>query len=453
VRAHVWIGARRALTCVMLALALAAFAFPARATTIERVVTPSGIEAWLVREPALPLIAMEFAFRGGSSQDPADKPGVAHMITTLLDEGAGDLDARAFSERLEKQAIELRFIAGRDTITGSLRTLAEHRDEAFGLLKLSLTAPRFDSEAVERMRAEILAELRRESMRPDDVAHREWWETAFANHPYGHALHGTPESVAAIAPADLKAYLDRVFARNTLTIGIVGNIDSATAAQLIDSVFGTLPANAELAPVPDAAPQALGRTVPVQLDVAQSSIVFGGQGFARRDPDYIAAYIVNHILGGGMFSSRLYREVREKRGLAYSVYSMLVPLKHAATFFITTGTRADRADETIDVIESEVRRMAEQGPTAEELANAKSYLKGSYALAFDTSPKIANQMVQIQLDELGIDYIEKRNGLFDAVTLDDAKRVAKRLLAGELLVTIAGPSQGVAAETPAARAQ
>ena len=213
----VWIGARRAALVFGL---WAGLALPALATTIERVISPGGIEAWLVQEPSLPLIAMEFAFRGGSSQDPAGRPGLAHMLTTLLDEGAGELDSRAFGERLETKAIELRFVAGRDTITGSLRTLSEHRDEAFGLLKRALTAPRFDPDAVERMRTAILAELRRESVRPDDLASREWWETAFAGHPYGHAITGTTESVEPITTADLKAYVDRVFARETLKIAI-----------------------------------------------------------------------------------------------------------------------------------------------------------------------------------------------------------------------------------------
>jgi len=450
VSGFVWIGARRALALATLVLALSAgFALSASATKIERITSPGGIEAWLVREPSVPLVAMEFAFRGGSSQDPADKPGLAHMVTTLLDEGAGDLDSRAFSERLEDKAIELKFIAGRDTITGSLRTLVDHRDEAFGLLKLALTAPRFDPDAVERMRAAILAELRRQSTRPSDLADRQWWETAFPGHPYGHAVQGTVASVEAITAADLKAYIDRIFARDTLKIGIVGDIDAETAGRLIDSVFGALPAQAKLTPVPDVEPQALGRRVPVKLDVAQASLVLGGKALARLDPDYMAAYLVNHIFGGGSFTSRLYHEVREKRGLAYSVYSMLFPLKHTAAFFVMTGTRADRANETIDVIESEVRRIAQEGPTADELAKAKSYVKGSYALAFDTSPKIANQLVQIQLDKLGIDYIDRRIAMIDAVTLDDAKRVAQRLFGGGLLVTDAGPMQGAVGKAPA----
>ncbi|MEZ5891078.1 MAG: pitrilysin family protein [Xanthobacteraceae bacterium] len=446
----VWIGARRALALATLVLALSAgFALPASAMKIERIVSPGGIEAWLVREPSLPLIAMEFAFGGGSSQDPADKPGLSHMVTTLLDEGAGDLDSRAFNERLEGKAIELKFTAGRDTITGSLRTLVDHRDEAFDLLKLALTAPRFDPDAVERMRAAILSELRRRSTQPSELATRQWWETAFPGHPYGHAIQGTVESVEAITAADLKAYIGRTFARDTLKIGIVGDIDAETAGRLIDSVFGTLPAQAKLTPVPDVEPQALGRRVPVKLDVPQTSLVLGGKGLARLDPDYMAAYLVNHILGGGSFTSRLYHEVREKRGLAYSVYSSLFPLKHTAAFFVVTGTRADRAKETVDVIESEVRRIAQEGPTADELAKAKSYVKGVYALAFDSSPKIASQLVQIQLDKLGIDYVNRRIGMIDAVTVDDAKRVAKRLLGGGLLVTDAGPTQDAVGKAPA----
>lgn len=447
-----WIGARRALALAALVLTLSAgFALPASATKIERIVSPGGIEAWLVREPSQPLVAMEFAFRGGSSQDPADKPGVAHMLTTLLDEGAGDLDSRAFSERLEDKAIELKFVAGRDTITGSLRTLVDHRDEAFGLLKLALTSPRFDPEAVERMRAAILSELRRQSTQPSELADRQWWETAFPGHPYGHAVQGTIASVEGIDAADLRAYVGRILARDNLKIGIVGDIDAETAGRLIDSVFGALPAQAQLTPVPYAEPQALGKRVPVKLDVPQASLMLGGKGLARRDPDYMAAYLVNHILGGGSFTSRLYHEVREKRGLAYSVFSMLFPLQHTAAFFVVTGTRADRANETIEVIENEVRRIAQEGPTAEELAKAKSYVKGSYALAFDTSPKIANQLVQIQLDDLGIDYVDRRIAMIDAVTVEHAKRVAQRLLGGGLLVTDAGPMRGAVDKTPAVR--
>lgn len=446
-------GTRRVLLLALFVIGLSAgLAPPASATKIERVVSPSGIEAWLVREPAIPMVAMEFAFAGGSSQDPADRHGLAYMLSTLLDEGAGDLDSQAFSERLEAKAIELRFVASRDVFGGSIRTLTEHKDEAFDLLRLALNEPRFDPEPIERMRAQLVAGLQREEMSPDDLAGRRWWEKAFADHPYGHSTHGTMESLKAVDATDLRTYAHRIFARDTLKIGIVGDIDAATAGQLIDRVFGKLPAKADLFPVPETTPKALGDRIPVELDVAQSALVLGAPGLKRSDPDFVTAYVVNHILGGGVFTSRLYHEVREARGLAYSVHSVLLPLRHSGVFFIGTGTRSDRVNESIAVIEKELQRMAKDGPTEKELAETKSFLKGSYALAFDSSLKIASQLVQIQLDGLGIDYINKRNGLIDAVTMKDAKRVAKRLLDSDMFVTIAGRSQAAANAAPAVRA-
>ncbi|MCL6645886.1 MAG: insulinase family protein, partial [Dehalococcoidia bacterium] len=258
---------RRAIAMALaLAGLLLAAPLPAEATKIERIVTPGGIEAWLVREEALPLISVELGFRGGSAQDPEDKAGVSHMVASLLDEGAGDLDAKAFHERLEERAIQLSFYSTRDHVRGSLRTLVEHREHAFDLLRLALTAPRFDSEAIERVRAQLLARLRRESTSPNEIASRRWWETAFGKHPYGRPVHGTLESVPRIGPDDLRAYVRRVFARDTLKIGVVGDIDAATLAPLLDRVFGALPPKAELAPIAPAFPQGLGRLVFVPLD-------------------------------------------------------------------------------------------------------------------------------------------------------------------------------------------
>jgi zinc protease len=416
---------------------------PAHATKIQRVVSPGGIEAWLVQDKTVPLVAIDFAFRGGANQDPADKAGVANLVAALLDEGAGELDSKAFHERLAEHAIQLGFNTGRDNFRGWVRTLSEHRQQAVGLLRLALTAPRFDADAVERSRSQVVSRLNRESTSPNDIAGKRWWSTAFPDHPYGRPVSGTLDSVPRIAADDLKGYVQRLFARDNLKVAVVGDIDAASVGALLDEVFGALPAKADLAPVATARPEGLGRRIVVELDVPQAVVTFGGPGIARKDPDFIAAYIVNHILGGGSFSSRLYSEVREKRGLAYSVYSSLVWLDHAAMFMGGTGTRAERAGETIKLIEEEIKRLVETGPTEDELARAKSYLKGSYPLGFDTSSKIAGQLVQIQLDDLGIDYPERRNSLIEATTIEDVRRVAKRLLDSGLLVTIVGRPQGV----------
>jgi len=436
----------------LLAGAVVALAAPpaARAMSIERVVSPGGIEAWLVSDRTLPLIALEFAFLGGSDQDPLDKPGIADMATSLFDEGAGPFDANAFHDWLERKAIEMSFRTGRDYLRGSLRTLSENRDEAFDALRLALSEPRFDPAAVERERAQIMARLRRETLNPNDMANRTWWATAFPGHPYGLPVNGTLESVPNITIEDLKSYTRRTLARDNVKIAVVGDIDAETAGKLIDRAFGALPAKAYLTPVAPVVPQGLGRRVVVPLDVPQAVVEFGGPGIARSDPDFMAAYIVNHILGGGAFSSRLYLEVREKRGLAYGVSNSLVWLDRTALLLGHTATRADATAQTIEIIEQEIRRLAEEGPTEDEFTKAKTYLTGAFALGLDTSNRIASQLVQMQTDNLGIDYIERRAGLIDAVTLADAKRVAKRLLEGGLLVTIVGRPEGLTSSESAA---
>jgi zinc protease len=425
------------------AAAFTLFAAPARATTIERVVSPGGIEGWLVHEPAVPLIAVDFAFVGGAVQDADGKAGTANLVASLLDEGAGDFDSKTFHARLERKAIELGFQAERDTLRGTLRTLSANRDEAFDDLRLAVTAPRFDPTDVEINRAQIISLLRRATTSPAEIANLRWWQAAFADHPYGRPVAGTLETVPAITIADLKKYTRRVLARANLKVAVVGDIDAEAVKAMLDRVFGALPAQPQLAAIGTVSPQGLGRRIVVKLDVPQAVVTFGGPGIARKDPDFMAAYIVNHILGGGAFSSRLYQEVREKRGLAYSVYDNLVWLDHAALFLGGTATRADRAGETLNLIEKEIHRLAEDGPTADELAKAKAYLNGSFALNLDTSGKIAALLVQLQLDDLGIDYFTRRPQMIDAVTLDDARRVAKRFLDSGILVTVAGRPEGV----------
>jgi zinc protease len=426
-----------------IAASLTAGVVTSPAMTIEKIVSPSGIEAWLVQEKAVPLVTLNYAFHGGASQDDADKAGTANLAADLLDEGAGDLDSAAYHERLEKQAIELSFQVGRDYIHGTLRALNEHRDEAFGLLGLALTSPRFDADAIERVRGQLLATLRRDTTDPNDLASRRWWQTAFPDHPYGRESKGTLETVPRIAAQDLRDYVRRVFGRNELKVSIVGDIDAKTAGMLIDRAFSRLPAKNDLKPIANATPSGLGRRIVINLDVPQAVVTFGGQGIARQDPEFMAAYVVNHILGGGSFSSRLYREVREKRGLAYGVSDSLVWFKRAAVMVGGTATQADRTADALAVIEHEIKRMADEGPTPDELAAAKSFLKGSYALSLDTSGKIAAQLTQIQIDDLGIDYIQRRSALIDAVTIEDAKQVAKRLYGRGLLVTIAGRPKGL----------
>ena len=307
-------------------------------------------------------------------------------------------------------------------------------------------------DAIERVRAQILAGLKFDEHDPETVASLAWDRLAFQGHPYGRPIKGTLQSIAAISRDDLKSYVDRVFARDKLVISVVGDIDAATLGKALDHIFGALPARSELAPVADANPP-LGPTQEIiEMDVPQSVAQFGHRGIARKDGDFIAAYVLNYIIGGGGFSSRLMEEVREKRGLAYSVHSNLYPYEHGAIFVGSVATKNEAVGQSLEVIESELRRIAEQGPTAEELANAKSYLTGAYALRFESSSSIANQLLAIQIEDLGIDYVNRRNKLVEAVTLDDIKRVAKRLIeADRLITTIVGKPVAVAPQPPQAK--
>ncbi|MGN6287268.1 MAG: M16 family metallopeptidase [Afipia sp.] len=438
-----------AATAVLGALNLAPT--PARAATnIQRVVSPGGIEAWFVQDATVPLVAIQFAFTGGSAQDPADKPGVANFAASMLDEGAGDLDSKAYHERLERRAIQFNVNVSRDYVRGSLRMLKENSDEAFDLLRLALTSPRFDDEPMTRIRSQLVSIVRRASTNPNSIANREFWANAYPGHPYAHNSTGTLDSLPKIEAADLRTYTGRVFARDNLKIAVVGDIDAAHVGKLLDLAFGKLPAKAQLTPVPDADFVKTPKQVFLPLDVPQTAIMFGGAGIKRDDPDFMAAYIVNHILGGGSLSGRLYHEVREKRGLAYSVSQALSWMNHANQFIGATATRTDKAEEAIATIAGELKRMAEQGPTQQELDSAKSYLKGAQMLSLDSSTKIAGALVQYQLDNLGIDYIQRRPAIIDAVTLDDAKRVAKRIWGnGILSVSVGRAAQATAQTTPA----
>jgi zinc protease len=427
-------------------------ATPAQAAAkIQHLISPGGIEAWFVQDSTVPLIAMEYAFGGGATQDPPDKPGVANLVADLIDEGSENLDSKAFHEHLDRRAIELSFAATRDYFRGSLRMLRDNRDEAFDLLRMSLTSAHFEAADVERIRSEVLSGLRRETSDPGSLAGRKFLKIAFGDHPYGRSASGTLESVPKIDVADLKDYVRRVLAKDTLKIAVVGDVDPATLGQLLDKTFGGLPAKASLTPVPDIVAATPPQRAFIPLDVPQTVVTFGGPGFRRHDPNFMAAYVVNHILGGGS-SSRLYREVREKRGLAYSIYESLLWMDHSALFVGNTGTRADRAGETVDAVEREVRRMAEDGPTGKELDEAKSYLKGSQMLALDTSSNLAGALLQYQLDGLPIDYIEKRNAIIDAVTLDDAKQAAQRLWGKGLITVIVGRAPQAVAQPAAATA-
>ncbi|TVQ56258.1 MAG: insulinase family protein [Rhodobacteraceae bacterium] len=433
----------RAAIAGLLLAPVAAFAGP----SIERVTTPGGLEAWLVEERAIPMVAIEISFAGGASLDPAEEAGAAQFLAAMLEEGAGDLDAVAFSEAAQALGARFGFSASRDSFSVSARVLVENLDESIDLLRLALAEPRFDDAPLARVRAQTIAGIRRGATDPNTQASLAFFAEAFPDDAYGRPVAGFEETVATIDAARLTAAWERHLNRDAAVIGVVGAVDAETLAPLLERLFDALPA-AERPALPAVEPALAGGVTVIDLDAPQSTVMFGHAGLLRDDPDFIAAFVMNHILGGGGFSSRLMTEVRQNRGLAYSTYAYLLPLDRAGLTVGGVGTANERVAESISVIRDEWRRMAEDGPTEEELDSAIRFLTGAYALRFDSNAAVARALVGLQRDDLGIDYIARRNDLVAAVTVDDVRQVAARVLDPDALhFVVVGQPEGLA-DTP-----
>lgn len=407
---------------------------------IVEVTSTSGVSAWLVEDYTVPLVAVEFAFRGGSVQDPLGKEGLASLMTGLFDEGAGEFEADAFQDRLDEVGVEMSFSARPDAIHGSVRMLAETRAEAVELVRLAVNQPRFDDPAFQRIRSQLVGSIRASERNPRTQASIRWAETLYGDHPYARREEGTPETLLALTPDDLRELHARLFAKGELHVAIVGAIDPASAGELLDRIFGELPEEPQLAPVEDARIN-FGETLHVEYDLPQSTLAFAWPGIERSDPEFFAAYLMNHILGGGTFSSWLYTEVREKRGLAYGVSSYLSNSEHAASLMVSTATQSGRVEETFEVIRGEVGRMVENGPTEEELEAAKKTVIGGYAVSnLTSSGSVARTLLELQLEDLGIDYMDRRTELIGQVNLEEVRSVASRIFTTEPSIMILGPS-------------
>ena len=401
---------------------------PARAEVdIQEVTSPGGITAWLVEEPSIPFVALEIRFRGGASLDAPGKRGVTNLMTALLEEGAGDMDARAFSRAKEALAASISFDVSHDELSVSTRFLSENKDASVALLRSALQQPRFDTEAVERVRRQVVSIIQSDLKDPDEIASRTFNAAAYGTHPYATSLNGTVDSVNALTRDDLIAAKDAVLARDRIYVGAVGDITPEALGVLLDELLGALPETG--APLPPRADLSIpaGVTV-VDFATPQSVAFFGHNGIKQDDPDFFAALIVNQVLGGGSFESRLMNEVREKRGLTYGGYSYLATRDLSEPYLGSVRSANDRIAEAISVIRDEWAKMATEGLTEQELQDAKTYITGAYPLRFDGNGPIANILVGMQQINLPIDYIPTRNDKVERVTIEDVKRVAAYLL-------------------------
>jgi zinc protease len=393
---------------------------------VEEVTSPSGIKAWLVRDEKLPLVTMKFAWKGGVEQDPADRQGLSRLMADLLTEGAGSYDALAFQKALVDQSIQMGFAANRDIFSGSLKTLLETKDQAFDLLRLALSEPRFDpadmDRAKERQKAAVRAML----------GHAEWqaryalFGAIYRDHPYAYRSLGTEASLDRISRDDLRRFAAGHLAKENLIIAAAGSIQPDEFGRLLDRAFGALPQKAVLAPMPLLVWPEQSDTLLLRREGTQTNVLWAMPGPKRTDPDWYAAEIANYILGGGGFSSRLMQAVRDEKGLTYGVSTVLAPTDCMGSIFGSMATDNGKTAEALELVKKVWKTFYQKGPTSDEMAQAKAYLKGSLPLALNSTDTIAGLLVQMQLHGLGPHYLTQRETALDRVSVEDVRRVLAR---------------------------
>ena len=429
----------RAVFAAVLALTL-----PAQAEIpIKEVTSPGGITAWLVEDHNIPFTALEIQFRGGTSLEAPDKRGVINLMTATLEEGAGELDSRGFAEARDALAASFSFDAGTDSVGVSAQFLTENRDQAIDLLRKALIEPRFDQAAVDRVREQVLSNLRSNEKDPGTIASERFDLLAFGDHPYASSGDGTVDTVTALTRDDVVAAHKSALARDRVFVAAAGDITAEELGHLLDKLLGDLPATGS--PLPGAAPWLLAPGVTVQdFPSPQSTVFFGQKGIPRDDPDFFPAFILNEMLGGGRFTARLMTEVREKRGLTYGIGTYIVNRDHADMLLGQFSASNDKVAEAIKVVKAEWDRIVSEGVTPEELEATKTYLTGSYPLRFDGNGPIASILVGMQMDGMPMDYVTTRNSKVEAVTMDDIKRVAARLFkAADLHFVVVGQPEAL----------
>lgn len=415
----------------ILAATLALAALPLRAEiAIQEVISPKGVKAWLVEEHSIPFVALELRFKGGGTLDLPGKRGATNLMVGLLEEGTGDMDAMAFARAAEELAARFGYDVYDDAVSISAKFLTENQDAALDLLRQSIVMPRFDDVAIERVRAQVQSIIQSDAKDPNRIASQTFDALAFGDHPYASSIKGTEESIASITRDDLLTAHRNALALDRVYVSAVGDITPEELGQVLDGLLEGLAPNGP--PLPEVADYALdgGETV-VDFATPQSVAIFGHEGIKRDDDDFFAAYVLNVIMGGGGFENRLMTEVREKRGLTYGVSTFLIPKDLGELYLGSVASANDRIGQAVQVIRDEWTRMATEGPTVDELTRAKTYLTGAYPLRFDGNGPIANILVGMQMDDLPLDYAATRNDKVNAVTLEDIKRVAARIMRPE----------------------
>ena len=412
---------------------------------IQELTSQNGTKFWLAQEKSIPFVSLEIRFRGGTSMDDNKTRGAVSFMTAMLEEGAGELDAQAFSKARDSIAASFNFDVSRDNLSVSARFLSDTREEAIQLLKQALTTPRFDKEAMERVRKQIISIIASNQKNQNKIAQSKLYELTFPDHIYSSSGLGSTEKITLLNGNDLRQAHKVAITRDRISVSIVGDISEIQAIEMLDELLENLPNSSKLLPKRVRANLDLG-TVLVDYPSPQSVAFFTFKGISRTDQDFFAAFVMNHILGGGGFNSRLMKKIREERGLTYSVNTSLAQYDHAELYLGMFQSSNDKISEAIGILKKEIALLANNGVNQEELEEAKKFLIGAYPLRFDGNVRIANILAGMQFMGLDKEYIKLRNVMVSGVTSEDVARVAERLLSSkEFTLVVVGKPEGLKA--------
>lgn len=421
---------------LLLCLVLGTSSAQASVLPIQEVVSPKGIKAWLVEDYNLPLVSVQFSFKGGVETDPQEKQGMAVLATNLLTQGAGRYKEKAFQEKLAKHSIQMSFSAGRDYVFGRLKMLKRKKKPAFHLLKLALKQPRFDLPVFERMRAQQKASIKFQLSSPSWQGCYALYQDVFGDHPYGYRSLGSPQTLSHIQQRDVQTFVRQHLTQDRLQVAVVGAISAKELAPILDDVFASLPKRSTLKDVPVFKWPKTQSAVHVAREGEQTNVFFIAPMLKRDDPDWYAARIANYILGGGGFLSHLMKAVRAQEGLTYGISTGLAPMDKASMLtggFATDNAKADRA---ITLVHDVWQRFYEKGVSKDAVKAAQDYLTGAMALALTSTDSVASVLLSLLNEGLPLDYLDQREDYFRRVTQEDVMRVIRTWFNPAVLSTV-----------------
>jgi len=404
---------------------------------VHEVVASSGFKALILEDHQLPVVSVQIVFRkSGHAFDPQGQEGLSHSVSELLDEGSGNLSGTEFHRQLENAAISLGVSEDSDNFTINIKCLTEHLPKALALVKTAITAPHFDDDAIRRIISDINSERTEKNDEPETLAIITWQQIYYGSKPYGQSGLGTRTSLNTITPNDLKHFVHSHFTQDHLIISAAGDISNKTLKPLLDDFIDALPAKSEPSPVIDASGPATGSVQVIEKPLSQSVAIFGEKSLLRSNPDFYATYVLNYVIGGGSFESRLMKTVREDKGLAYTVYTFLNMNEYSVVLQGYVASSNDHIDQSVAIIRKQLADLRDHGVTQQELQDAKDYMTLSFALKLDSTESLTEFLTTMQLFHLGNDFIAKRNSYVNQVTLADVNRVAKQILDPDHLTVV-----------------